>query len=138
MPGAAEAPASAPAREQAKPSLPRPEPGAEVLQQQSSLSPALNGATDLPFQLRRFRDGIILRDLPGSDPARGILRETMIEAIIRSGLDDRADFHGKIPERLRSGTDGRQMRYLDQICDIVADAENASVLHAKPTAPHRV
>ena len=45
----------------------------------------------------------------------------MIEAIVRSQLDDRDDFCAKIPEWLRTGTDGRQMRYLDEICELVSE-----------------
>jgi very-short-patch-repair endonuclease len=71
--------------------------------------------------LRRFRDETIMRELPGSDRSRGILREPMIEAIVRSELDDPADFLMKIPQNLREATDGRQMQYLHRICEIVSE-----------------
>jgi hypothetical protein len=45
----------------------------------------------------------------------------MIDLIVRTGLDDPADFHSKIPEWLRAGTDGRQTRYLERICDVVTE-----------------
>ena len=84
--------------------------------------------SDLASALRRFREDIIMRDLPGSEPGRCILREPMIDAIVHYGLDDAADFHSKITERLRAGTDGRQTRYLQRICDVVAEyAELPSV-----------
>lgn len=70
--------------------------------------------------LRRFRDEVILRDFPGSEPNRCILREAMIEEIVKSYLDTPEDFHSKIPQWLRTATDGRQMRYLAEICEIVA------------------
>ena len=75
---------------------------------------------DLTSLLRRFREEVIMRDLPGSEPQRCILRDEMIRAIVFAELDDPEEFHVKIPEWLRTKTDGRQMRYLDQICDIVA------------------
>lgn len=76
---------------------------------------------DLPSLLRRFRDEVILKDHPASDPARCILRDELIEAMIQSHLDDPDDFHSKVPESLRTRTDGRQRRYLDEICDLIAN-----------------
>jgi very-short-patch-repair endonuclease len=79
-------------------------------------------AVDPPLRdaLMVFRDDVIMRDYPGSEPGRCILREEMIELIIRTGLDDPQDFHAKIPEFHRSRTDGRQVPYLEKICDLVA------------------
>ncbi len=77
--------------------------------------------------LRALRRDVIMQDFPGSEPARCILREEMIAAIIKSGLDDPEDFLEKIPEYLRSRTDGRQVVYIDRICDVVAaQSENVS------------
>ncbi len=73
--------------------------------------------------LRAFREEVIMRDFPGSEPGRCILREAMIDAIVKSGLDEPEDFHNKIPEHLRSRTDGRQVIYLERICDVVAQHE---------------
>ena len=64
-----------------------------------------------------------MRDLPGSELNRCILRDEMIDAIIRAGLDDEADFLERVPQHLRIRTDGRQKRYLKDICDIVADCQ---------------
>jgi len=63
-----------------------------------------------------------MRDFPGSEPERCILRKAMVDAIIKARLDDPEDFCAKIPEWLRTKTDGRQMRYLERICDLVADS----------------
>jgi very-short-patch-repair endonuclease len=76
---------------------------------------------DLATALRHLREGTIMRELPGSEPGRCILRDPMIDLIVRTGLDDPADFHSKIPEWLRAGTDGRQTRYLERICDVVTE-----------------
>jgi very-short-patch-repair endonuclease len=75
---------------------------------------------DLAGTLRSFRETVIMRDLPGSEPNRCILREEMIKTIVQSGLDDPTDFHEKIPQWFRSKTDGRQIKYLEAICDIAA------------------
>jgi very-short-patch-repair endonuclease len=69
--------------------------------------------------LRAFREDVIMRDFPGSEPGRCILREAIIEVLVRSGLDEPEDFHHKVPEYLRSRTDGRQVTYLPNICDLV-------------------
>jgi hypothetical protein len=74
----------------------------------------------LANELRNFRESIIMGEFPGSEPNRSILREDMIQQIVKAGLTDPDDFHAKIPFYLRSRTDGRQLQYLDRICDIVA------------------
>lgn len=71
--------------------------------------------------LRRFRDQTVMAAHPGSDPERCILRDKMIDAIVGAALDDPDDFRAKVPEALRSATDGRQMRHLERICEIVSD-----------------
>ena len=76
--------------------------------------------------LRLFRDDVIMRDLPGSEPNRCILREEVLRVIVGSRLDDPADFHGKVPPRLRAATDGRQVRYIGRICEIVAEHGSAT------------
>ncbi|MGG5823059.1 hypothetical protein [Falsiroseomonas sp. HW251] len=45
----------------------------------------------------------------------------MIELIIKTGLDDPKDFHTKIPEFHRTRTDGRQVAFLPQICELVEE-----------------
>jgi very-short-patch-repair endonuclease len=84
-------------------------------------SPQASVGTQTVVALRVFRDEVIMRDLPGSEPNRCILREDMIKAIVQTGLDDPDDFHAKIPTWLRSKTDGRQMIYLERICELVTD-----------------
>ena len=82
---------------------------------------------DLRAALRRFRDEIIMTELPGSDPDRCILRDTMIEAFVTSGIEEKAEFTSLIPLELRSGTDARQARFLEHICDMVAEYSKISL-----------
>ena len=81
---------------------------------------------DVPAALRAFREDVIMRDLPGSEPSRCILRDEMITKIVESTLDDADDFQTKIPHWLRTRTDGRQVHYLERICDIVAARSSAA------------
>jgi very-short-patch-repair endonuclease len=96
----------------AVPPVPEPEPPAPAAQPQT-----------LADALRAFREEVIKRDFPGSEPGRCVLREAMIDAIVKSGLDEPEDFRNKIPEHLRSRTDGRQVIYLERICEVVAQHE---------------
>ena len=92
--------------------MPEPEPPALAAQPEG-----------LADALRAFREEVIMRDFPGSEPGRCILCEAMIDTIVEAGLDEPGDFHDKIPEHLRSRTDGRQVTYLERICDVVAQHE---------------
>ena len=74
---------------------------------------------DMATKLRRFRDDVILAEFPGSEPGRCLLRDEMIEVIVRERLDDPDDFAARIPQWLRTRTDGRQMKFLERICDLV-------------------
>ncbi|MCX7932599.1 MAG: hypothetical protein N2588_08650 [Rhodovarius sp.] len=53
----------------------------------------------------------------GRERRSGLIK---LRSIIAFRLDDPEDFHRKIPLALRSATDARQLRYLDAICEIVA------------------
>lgn len=59
-------------------------------------------------------------DFPGAEPQRSILRDQMIKAMIEGRLDDPEQFRLVIPQYLRLGTDPRQLRYLEDICDVIA------------------
>lgn len=104
--------------EAAKPEMPVLELGLAPAAEKEVIEAA--SPRSLPEALRALRRDVIMRDFPGSEPGRCILREDMIAAIIKSGLDDPEDFLRKIPEYLRSRTDGRQVVYLDRICHVVA------------------
>ncbi|MBL6081945.1 DUF4011 domain-containing protein [Belnapia sp. T18] len=101
-----------------------------VSQRASETAPLADGAgaldgtirpTTLTEALVTLREEVIMRDFPGSEPGRCILRDPMIELIIKMDLDDPEDFHAKIPEFHRTRTDGRQVAYLVRICDLVAE-----------------
>jgi very-short-patch-repair endonuclease len=97
-------------------SEPPPPISSDLEEPSPSVAPQAPTLTDA---LRAFRDDVIMRDFPGSEPGRCILREAIIEIIVRTGLDEPEEFHHKIPEYLRSRTDGRQVAYLPTICDLV-------------------
>ncbi|MBV8521701.1 MAG: hypothetical protein JOY71_06170 [Acetobacteraceae bacterium] len=63
---------------------------------------------DLASALGELREEAIMREFPGSEPNRCILRDRMIEAIVRSQLDDPDDFCAKTPDGYeRTPTGGR-------------------------------
>lgn len=102
-------------------------------------APAPQGSLDLappPPQVRRQRTSALNTDevraalvqmrqerveveFPGAEPNRSILRDPMIKAMIDARFDDPAQFREVIPQYLRVGTDPRQLRYLDEICDLI-------------------
>jgi hypothetical protein len=69
--------------------------------------------------LRSFRDEVILKEYPGSEPERCILRDLMISKILEARLDEPEQFDEKIPLWLRERTDQRQIKYLRNVCAIV-------------------
>ncbi len=69
--------------------------------------------------LRSFRDEVILKEYPGSEPERCILRDIMISKILEARLDEPEQFDEKIPLWLRERTDQRQIKYLGNVCAIV-------------------
>jgi very-short-patch-repair endonuclease/RecA/RadA recombinase len=94
---------------------------ATELSEPTSAARTAEPPNDLADRLRQFRERVIMADLPGSEPGRSILREEMIAAIVKANLDDPDDFHRKIHPDLRTRTDGRQTRYLERICELVAE-----------------
>ena len=58
----------------------------------------------LEERLAHYRETRIMRDLPGSEPGRCILRERMIDVMIAEWLDDPDDFTAKVPRG--TGGDG--------------------------------
>jgi very-short-patch-repair endonuclease len=69
--------------------------------------------------LRSLRDDVILKEFPGSEPERCILRDLMISKFIEARLDEPEQFDEKIPLWLRERTDQRQIKYLRKVCAIV-------------------
>jgi very-short-patch-repair endonuclease len=69
--------------------------------------------------LRSFRDDVIFKEYPTSEPERCILRDLMISKILEARLDEPEQFNEKIPLWLRERTDQRQFKYLRNVCAIV-------------------
>jgi very-short-patch-repair endonuclease len=90
------------------------EPAAEV-----PAAPARLSQIEVRNALRSFRDEVILKEYPGSEPERCILRDLMINKILESRLDEPEQFDEKIPLWLRERTDQRQIKYLRNVCAIV-------------------
>jgi hypothetical protein len=76
----------------------------------------------LEQRLVHYREMTIMRELPGSELGRCILRDRMIDVMVAERLDDPADFTDKVPKGMRESTDGRQMRHLPDICEMIAEA----------------
>jgi very-short-patch-repair endonuclease len=70
-------------------------------------------------KLTELRDLRIIKELPLSDPRCCILRDEMIEALLRHRPVDRGEWMDRIPFDLRLDTDGDQLTYLDDVLDIL-------------------
>ncbi len=68
-------------------------------------------------------------ECPDTDPASGLLRQSMLEELLRKRPTDAGEWRAKIPLDLRQATDGEQFkRYGDDVFDILASA-NAVPAH---------
>jgi very-short-patch-repair endonuclease len=90
------------------------EPAPEVVRRPGRLS-----EIEVRNALRSFRDEVILKEYPGSEPERCILRDIMINKILEARLDEPDQFDEKIPLWLRERTDQRQIKFLGKVCAIV-------------------
>ena len=75
---------------------------------------------DARKRLVELRDTKILKESPGASPATCVLRDEMIEALLRHRPVDRGEWMDRIPFDLRLDTDGKQLEYLDDILDVVS------------------
>jgi very-short-patch-repair endonuclease len=91
-----------------------PEPTPEIIGKPGRLS-----EVEVRDALRSFRDEVILKEYPGSEPERCILRDIMINKILEARLDKPDQFDEKIPLWLRERTDQRQIKFLGNVCAIV-------------------
>jgi len=91
-----------------------PEPTPEIIGKPGRLS-----EVEVRDALRSFRDEVILKEYPGSEPERCILRDIMINKILEARLDEPDQFDEKIPLWLRERTDQRQIKFLGNVCAIV-------------------
>jgi very-short-patch-repair endonuclease len=87
--------------------------------QKVARAPGRMSEIEVANALRSFRDDVIFKEYPGSEPERCILRDLMISKILEARLDEPEQFNEKIPLWLRERTDQRQFKYLRNVCAIV-------------------
>ena len=88
---------------------------AELLSRSGSLTPA-----EATLALEAFREQVIRPAFPDWDARRSILRPGMIETFVHQRVVDPDEWHSRIPQYLRIGTNGAEKnRFLDEICEII-------------------
>jgi very-short-patch-repair endonuclease len=71
-------------------------------------------------ELIQLREGTIKKAFPNVDPARGLLRKTLLDALLRLKPRTREQWLNSVPYDLRSDTDPEQVgKYLDKVLGIV-------------------
>lgn len=76
--------------------------------------------TDLRAALVRFRQEVIVREMPKVDRKTGLLRRSMIDALLRMKPINKAELQGLIPKYLLDNTDKIQLeRYSAEVIQIV-------------------
>ena len=76
----------------------------------------------LKARLVEFREKTIRPLFPDSDPARCLLRDPMIDELVRYRPTSRDEWFRHIPETLRSGSESAQVgRYLNKVLSIISD-----------------
>lgn len=99
--------------------------GAVVLPAPVAMVPAKPRADELSRDQARaelidLRENVIKAELPDADPARGLLRKSMLDELIRKRPTSRGEFLGKIPIELRENTDAEQLkRYGERVFEIL-------------------
>ena len=89
--------------------------GAELLSGSGSLTPV-----EAMSALEAFREQVIRPAIPNWDAQRSILRPAMIETFVQQRVVDPSEWHSRIPQYLRAGTNAAEKnRFLDEICEIV-------------------
>jgi hypothetical protein len=70
--------------------------------------------------LEVFREQVIRPAFPEWDARRSILRPAMIETFVHKRVADPDEWHSRIPQYLRIGTNAAEKnRFLDEICEII-------------------
>ncbi len=65
-------------------------------------------------------------ECPNADPSRGLLRQSMLEELLRKRPTNADEWRARIPLRLREGTDGAEFkRYGEDAFEILASANLA-------------
>ena len=89
--------------------------GSEPFFGNGSLTP-----TEAMSALEAFREQIIRPAFPEWDARRSILRPAMIETFVHQRVVDPDEWHSRIPQYLRMGTNAAEKnRFLDEICEII-------------------
>jgi very-short-patch-repair endonuclease len=71
--------------------------------------------------LRQFRDSVLAVEFPHIPKENGLLRRSMIDAMVAAEVTTPDAFRQKVPLRLREKTDSAQLRYLPRICEIIGN-----------------
>ena len=75
---------------------------------------------DLRDALIEFRQKVIVREMPKTNPKTGVLRRSMIDALIRFRPTNKAELDGLLPKYLLNKTDKAQLeRYSAEIIQII-------------------
>ena len=89
--------------------------GAEPFSGNGPLTP-----TEAMSALEAFREQVIRPAFPEWDARRSILRPAMIETFVHQRMVDPDEWHSRIPQYLRIGTNAAEKnRFLDEICEII-------------------
>jgi very-short-patch-repair endonuclease len=81
-----------------------------------------NKATALRQRLLEFREKTIRAEFPDTEPARCLLRDAMIEELVRCRPSTSDEWFRRIPLDLRAGTDSAQVaRFVGDVLTIVRD-----------------
>ncbi len=89
--------------------------GAELFSGNGSLTP-----TEAMSALEAFREQVIRPAFSEWDARRSILRPAMIETFVQQRVVDPDEWHSRIPQYLRVGTNAAEKnRFLDEICEII-------------------
>jgi Protein of unknown function (DUF3320) len=109
--------------------LAKEQPGPTALEDQSALRSTADElllntgpltSSEAVAVLERFREQIVKAEMPDWDAQRSILRPAMIETFVQQRVVDPSEWHTRIPQYLRTGTNpAEKNRFLDDICAIV-------------------
>jgi very-short-patch-repair endonuclease len=93
-----------------------PEPRGEPAPAPTSSAAAIETARRALIALRETS---VRPAFPGSDPAHGLLRRSMLEAFLREQPTSEMEYRSRIPAVLRDNTDAEQLRFLPQVLEIL-------------------
>jgi very-short-patch-repair endonuclease len=71
--------------------------------------------------LRQYRDSVLAIEFPDTPKENGLLRRSMIDAMVAAEVTTPDAFRQKVPLRLREKTESAQLRHLPRICEIIGN-----------------